>query len=214
MAPTHPFAPADAGMDVLAARALADDAATLSPRHPVNRALSDAGAGTVPRVLHVDGRRRVATLACAPLLAQLQLPLGWHAIEDARHLALFEPSRQVQIQFGLLDRAGRAPAAVLDALEAELCGRCPAPDALRVLHGALHVLALRRLPDERVPLEQYHLLGPGPDATTLTHTRVIAPPRRGPAAADLAEALLASVVFGRRGEASVGATNETNPGLR
>ena len=204
---------AQAAADVLAAQALADDAATLSAGHPVNRALSEGGAGMVPRVLHVDVRRRVATLACTPLQAQLQIPFGWHAIEDAQHLALFEPSRQVQIQVGLLSHDGRTPAAVLDALEIEVCGLCPAPDTLRLQHGTLHALALRGLLDDRIPLEQYHLLTPGPDAATLTHTRVIATPQRGRDAADLAEALLASVVFGSRAEAPADATNETNPGL-
>ena len=204
---------ADGSADVLAAHALAADAVTLSAGHPVNRALSEGGAGMVPRVLHVDARRRVATLACAPLLAQLQLPFGWHAIEDARHLALFEPGRRVQIQVGLIARDGRAPAAMLDALELEVCGLLPAPDVLRLQHGTLHALALRGLLDERIPLEQYHLLTPGPDAATLAHTRVIATPQRGRVAVELAEALLASVVFGSRAEAPADATNETNPGL-
>lgn len=201
-------------MDALAGWALAADAATLSPDHPVNRALAEAGGGSVPRLLHTDPRRRVATIACAPLRARLELPFGWHAIEDEDHLALFEPSRQVQIQIGLIERAGRNAAAVLDALELELCGQRPAPDVLRLHHGGWHALARREPLDGRIPLEQYHLLTPGPDGATLTHTRALATPQRGAEAVGLAEMLLAGLRFHAAQEAACGATNETRPGWR
>jgi len=202
-------------VDALAAWARADSAATLSPEHPVNRALAEASAGTVPCLLQSDLGRRIATIACAPLRARLDLPLGWHAIEDEAHLALFEPGRQVQIQIGLIERRGRSEAAVLDTLELELCGRRPAPDVLRLHHGGWHALALRECLDGRVPLEQYHLLTPGPDAATLTHARVLATPQRGAEAVGLAEALLAGLVFDAcRDAAGATATNETRPGLR
>ena len=42
-------------LEALAAWARADSAATLSPEHPVNRALAEACAGTVARLLHADG---------------------------------------------------------------------------------------------------------------------------------------------------------------
>jgi hypothetical protein len=196
--------------DTLAAHALASDLATLDPAHPVNAALSEAGGGTVPQVLHADTLRRVATLVCRSLDAQLALPFGWFAIEDERHLALFEPGRQVQMQIGLLRNAGQDPSEVLDALELEACGCCPAPGGLRVRHGHMHALALRALPGERVPQEEYHLLLPGRDAATLLHARVTATPPRGRAAIDLAEALLASVDFAGRSDSET--TNETNPG--
>jgi hypothetical protein len=201
-------------VDALAAWALADATTTLSPDHPVNRALAEAGAGTVPRLLHADAHRRVATLACRPLQAKLELPFGWHAIEHEVQLALFEPSRQVQIQIGLVDRDGRDAEAVLDALELELCGQRPAPGTLRLHHGGWHALALREPLDGRIPLEQYHLLTPGPDAQRLTHARVIATPPRSADAVGLAEALLVRLVFDRPQAPAAGATNETSPGLR
>jgi hypothetical protein len=199
-------------LEALAAWARADSAATLSPEHPVNRALAEACAGTVARLLHADPRRRIATIACAPLRGRLDLPFGWHAIEDEAHLALFEPARQVQIQIGPVERRGRSEAAVLDALELELCGHRPAPGVLRLHHGGWHALALRECLDGRVPLEQYHLLAPGPDAAMLTHVRVLATPPRGAEAVGLAEALLAGLVFDAACAAA--ATNETRPGLR
>lgn len=197
-------------MDALTAWALADTPATLSPDDPVNRALADAGAGRVPRRLDTDPTRRVATIACAPLQARLALPFGWHAIEDATHLALFDPARQVQVQIGLVERDGRDAAAVLDALELEVCGCRPAPDVLRLHHAGWHALALRGWLDGRIPLEQYHLLIPGSDAATLVHARVIATPQRSADAAGFAEALLAGLRFEPAGEA----TNETNARLR
>lgn len=195
--------------DALGALALSWDAATLDPAHPVNAALAEVGAGTVPHVLHVDTARRTATLACLSLRARLDLPLGWHAIEDPRHLALFDPGRQVQVQVGLLPRTGRTSAALLDALEREAAGVFPAPGALRLRDGELHLLALRGTLGGLVPQEQYHLIGPGPDAGTLVHLRAVASAARGGEAAVLVQMLHAALDFGARAEA--GATNETRP---
>jgi hypothetical protein len=210
--PSRPL-PDDRADDALAALALADDARTLDPAHPVNAALAEVGAGSVPRLLGVDARRRVATLACVSIGARLDLPLGWHAIEDARHVALFDPGRQVQVQIGLLARAGMPPAALLDALEGEAGGAFPAPDALRLRERDLHLLAMRRGRTDRVPQEEYHLLGPGSDEDTWVHVRAVAAPVRGGEAALLAEALYRALAFGSRAEAA-DATNETQRGLR
>ncbi len=201
-------------MEALTAWALADSPRTLSPDDAVNRALADAGAGAVPPLIDADAGRRVATVACTLLRARLRLPFGWHAIEDAAHLALFDPGRQVQIQFGLLERAGRDAAAVLDALEVEVCGRRPAPDVLRLHHAGWHALALRGWLDGRIPLEQYHLIAPGPDAATLVHARVVATPQRGGDAVALVEALLAALRFDGDAGGAAGATNETHAPLR
>jgi hypothetical protein len=198
----------------LAAQALAEHPATLDPGHPVNAALSEAGAGRVPRLLYADHGRRIATLASHSLLAQLELPFGWHAIEDAWHLALFEPGRQVQMQLGLVPRNERDLNAALDDVELEVCGRCPAPGALRLRHGRMHALALRDQAHGGVPQEEYHLLLPGPDAATLLHARVTATPPRSRDAIDLAEALLDSLVFAECGADAACATNETHAGLR
>lgn len=198
---------------MLAGLALADDAASLDPVHPVNAALSAASASQVPAVVRIDRRRRVATLVCLSLGARLELPFGWHAIEDVRHVALFDPGRQIQAQVALLTRAGLPPAVLLDAVEHEEAGEFPAPDALRLRERHLHWLALRGLFGGRVPQEQYHLLAPGPDEDTLVHLRVLAAPVRGGDAALFVQALQAALAFGSRAEAA-GATNETRPGLR
>lgn len=198
-------------MEALTVWALADTSATLSPDDPVNRALADAGAGRVPRLLAADAARLIATIACAALQARLDLPFGWHAIEDATHLALFDPGRQVQVQIGRVEREGRDAAAVLDALELEVCGCRPAPDVLRLHHAGWHALALRGWLDGRIPLEQYHLLIPGADAASFVHARVVATPQRGADAAGFAEALLAGLRFDAVAD---GATNETHARLR
>jgi hypothetical protein len=197
---------------IRAPRPLADDAATLDPAHPVNAALAQAGAGAVPRVLRVDLRRRVATLACPSLGARLDLPLGWHAIEDTRQLALFDPGRQVQVQIALLPRAGQPPAAVLDTIEREAARDFAAPDALRLRDGELHLLALRGAFGGRVPQEQYHLIGPGADAHSLVHVRAVAASVRGGEAAVFVRTLYESLDFGERPAAD--ATNETRPPAR
>ena len=115
------------------------------------------------------------------------------------------------MQLGLVERGGRDAAAVLDALELEVCGCRPAPDVLRLHHAGWHALALRGWLDGRIPLEQYHLLIPGADAATLLHARVVATPQRGADAAAFAEALLAGLRFE---PATAGATNETQSRLR
>lgn len=198
--------------EALGALALAGDATTLDPAHPVNAALAEVGAGSVPHVLRVDAARRTATLACLSLRARLDLPLGWHALEDRRHLALFDPGRQVQVHIGLLPRGGLPTAALLDALEREEAGEFPAPGALRLREGELHLLALRGTLGGRVPQELYHLLGPGPDAHTLVHLRALAAAARGGEAALLVQILHAALDFGAHAEA--GATNETRPTWR
>jgi hypothetical protein len=190
----------------------ADDAATLDPAHPVNAALAQAGAGTVPRVIGVDPRRRVATLECACLGARLDLPLGWHALEDAHRLALFDPGRHVQAQIALLPGHGLPPAALLDAIERDAAGSYPAPDALRLRDGELHLLALRGAFGGRVPQEEYHLLGPAADAGRLVHLRAVAAPAHGSEAAGFVQALYEALDFGAHPGSN--ATNETQPRRR
>lgn len=204
MADVLPFSgrrpPSADGGDALSALALADHAGTLDPSHPVNVALSDLGAGRVPTVLRLDVRRRVATLSSLTLRARVDVPLGWHAIEDALHLALFDPPRQVQAQIGVLHAADRCPAALLDDIEREAAGAFPANDALRLRDGGRHLLALRRSFGGRIPQEEYHLIAPGPHGDTVIHVRAVAAAMRGAQAAVFVQALHGALDFGVQAE--------------
>jgi len=61
----------------LAALALAADASSLDPEHPMNARLRDNGAGLVPRVATVDLTGRSATLAAGAVEGFFRVPLGW-----------------------------------------------------------------------------------------------------------------------------------------
>ncbi|NRF66577.1 hypothetical protein HLB44_06245 [Aquincola sp. S2] len=182
-----------------AAHARADGAATLEPEHPINRRLRDAGVGLVPRILELDRERQCVTLGCGALTAQLTVPLGWHVIDDGRRVLVFEPDGTVQLHLDLLALDGGGRDTLLDRLEAQARRDYPAPECLRVQHGAIDALVLRNIQDGDQPLEQVHLLvdGPkGPDGAQVLRARVTAVPACASAAADMGELMLESVVFG------------------
>jgi hypothetical protein len=82
--------------------ALAADAASLDPEHPINAGIRAGGAGLVPRVLEVDLAGKRATLGAGAIEAIFDLPLGWHVIDDGRRTLVFDPGNQIQVNFNLL----------------------------------------------------------------------------------------------------------------
>jgi hypothetical protein len=120
----------------------------LSEEHHINANLRDGGVGLVPRVLAVDEDAKAATLGCGAIMAMLDIPFGWHAIDDGRRVLVFDHASNVQINFRLVDEgvdsarliemtlAALAPAAGDDAkwLTMELAG--------------MKTLAIRGLPVE------------------------------------------------------------------
>ncbi|MBI5254978.1 MAG: hypothetical protein HY855_00655 [Burkholderiales bacterium] len=195
--------------------ALSDNTESFDPGHATNRQVREAGAGEVPRLMSVDHAARSATLACAAIQAQIDLPLGWHAADDGRRVLVFEPEGDVHIHIALMPAAGRSLVEALHALQAQL--RREHPDATITPHseGGLHGLALRGLRDADDVVERHEWLVPGPPAPQgaeigqLLHLRVVAIQACAEAAVRLGERILRSVVFGQ--QVLPAATGDTGP---
>jgi hypothetical protein len=178
--------------------ALADSAASLDPEHPINAALRDGGIGFTPPVRHVDADARCALLQSMALQADIAVPFGWHVVDDGARLRLLDPAGRVQVSLNLLAAEGRSPDQVLDGIEAQLRADYPQPLCLRLQHEGLQALAVRNIADGQQPLEQFHLLVPGPDEATLLRARVTSTPDLAVQAANFGEALLGHVRFTTR----------------
>ena len=175
--------------------ALADDTASLEREHPINASLRDGGVGLVPNVSSRSDRERRATVAVAALDAELDVPYGWHVVDDGRRTLLFEPEGEVQINFDFLTREGRDDDALLDALEAEARASYAAPDFARLDDGDVFGVGVHDIHDGEQPLEQFHLLRRGYDAPRELRARVTATPARSEQAVKLAKLVLESAVF-------------------
>lgn len=179
----------------MAAHALADDAASLHPEHPINATLRRQGAGFAPPIVEVDDAARCAVIESGALQAHVAVPFGWHPLDDGRRLRLLDPEGRVQVSLNLLATDGRNAAQMLDAIEAQLHADYPAPQCLRLADGAMHALGVRNIADGQQPLEQFHLLVPGPDADVMLRARITSTPELAVQAANLGELLLAHVRF-------------------
>ncbi len=182
-----------------AAHALADTPATLDPEHPLNASLRDRGVGLVPRLVATDPAARQATVAAGAIEALIDLPFGWHVIDDGKRTLLLDPGGAVQVNLDLIPLRGRDPAGLLDAIEAEARGSYPAPEFMRLEQDGITALGVRNIADGGTAIEQYHLLVPGLTAGFMLRARVTATPERSAAAVNLAELILRSV---RRPQAS------------
>lgn len=194
--PVQPFgddAPLADG--VMTAYALADDAASLDPEHPINASLRARGEGFAPPVVRLDAAARCALVASSALQAHVAVPFGWHPLDDGRRLRLLDPAGQVQVSLNLLPKEGRSVEQVLDAIEAQLRADYPAPECLRLEQGPIRAMGVRNIGDGQQPLEQFHLLVPGPGDDLLLRARVTATPEHATQAANLGEALLNHVRF-------------------
>jgi len=175
--------------------ALASDAASLDPETPINVNLRERGIGLVPAIAATHDEARRATLHSGAIEAQLDVPYGWHVIDDGRRTLVFEPSGKVQVNLDLIPREGRSNVAILDAIEAQARADYPAPECTRVKLGAIKTLAVRHIADGDQPIEQFHLLVPFRDDTCVLRARVTATPEEATDACNLAGLILDSCVF-------------------
>ena len=176
--------------------ALAEDSATLDPEHPINANLRDRGIGLTPRLLALHPEDRKATLGAGALAARIDVPFGWHVIDDGKRTLLLDPSGAVQIHLHLLPREGRDDAGILDHLEADTRASYPEPECLRFAQGNLFALVVRGIHDGDQPIEQIHLLQPVPGRDLLMRARITSTPERAKASANLAELIFRSADFG------------------
>lgn len=192
--------------------ALATDAASLDPETSLNANLRERGVGLVPRLIAIDDEARRATVAAGAILAQFDVPYGWHVIDDGRRALVFEPTGRVQINLNLIPREGRTPEAILDDLEAEARRDYPQPDFVRIQQGNIHALGVRNIADGSQPLEQYHVLVPHADEAIVLRARVTTTPEQSGDACHLAELILDSCVFeARTSDPSGGSAGAVKP---
>lgn len=126
--------------------ARAEGSATLEHENPINANLRNGGIGLVPRVLGVDEQRGSATVGCGSILAMMEIPLGWHIIDDGRRVLVFDAESQVQVNFRLVDE-GEADAAVLiERLLAQLAPSAGEARWLTMELEGMKTLAIRGLP--------------------------------------------------------------------
>ena len=175
--------------------ALSDDSASLDEDHPINARLRDSGIGLVPNIAGLSDAARCATLAAGAVMAQFDVPYGWHVIDDGRRTLVFEPGGQVQINLDLLPRQGRDDQAVLADIADELRRSYPGPELRFVPPPAGPGLHATAIADGEQPLEQWHLLRPYRDDTMVLRARVTATPEQSGNAAELAGLILASLAY-------------------
>lgn len=175
--------------------ALAADAASLDPDAPINVDLRNRGIGLVPNMVAVRDEPRYASVASGAIMAQFDVPFGWHVIDDGKRALVFEPSGRIQISLNLLPREGRSNASILDALEAEARSSYAEPQFLRMREGRIHALGVRGISDGAQPIEQCHMLYPFRDQSMLLRARVTATPESITNACNLAELILESCAF-------------------
>lgn len=175
--------------------ALAGDTASLDPETPINAGLRDRGAGLVPEVCFSSDEQRRATVATGAILAQIDVPYGWHVIDDGRRALVLDPGGKVQISMNLIPREGRGNQAILDEIEAQMCADYPHPKFQRLRVGRIHALAARAIADGDQPLEQFHLLFPFRDQSMVLRARVTATPEEAADACNLAKLILESCAF-------------------
>lgn len=180
----------------MTAHALAENAASLDPEHPLNASWRERGIGFTPAVVQVDAAAGAALVFSDALRAQLAVPLGWHLLDDGRRLRLLDPDGAVQVSMDLLQSEDGSVERALDAIESQVRADYPAPECLRLADGAIQALGVRNIHDGGEPLEQVHLLVRGPASDLLLRARVTATPERASTAATLGGDLLAHVRFG------------------
>ena len=193
--------------------ALGADTTSLDPETSINANLRDRGAGLVPNIAAVDESARRATVGGGAIMAQFDVPFGWHVIDDGKRTLVFEPSGKVQINLNLLPRQGLGNEELLDSIEAQMRSDYPSPEFVRLKEGRIQALGARNIADGSQALEQYHMLFPFRDDSMVLRARVTATPDEAGDACSLAELILESCVFDglqRKAEASTEA--ETRDG--
>jgi hypothetical protein len=188
--PTVPIAPEEeeGGGETettYASVALADDASSLDPEHPINANIRDGGNGFAPNVAAIDTGRKCATVAVGAIVATFNVPFGWHVIDDGRRTLVFNASGEVQVNLNLLDPEGQSDGDILMGVLEEMQGLHPDLQHLQLELAGMKCLALRNVRDGDALLEQAYLVRPAYN-DLLLKTRVTATPEWMVRAMDLA----------------------------
>lgn len=184
--------------NTFARHALAADMSALDPAHPFYAAARVAGRGRVARVAAVDESMLRATLALGSILAQVDVPFGWHALDDARFFGLHALHNKVRVRMCFVADATGDPKDQIDAIEEQVrTDGGPGVTFTRVQRGARLALRIDGLREAGRPVQELHQLTPGPDAGKLLHAMSVSSLDHAEAAADLLDLLLQSVVYGK-----------------
>lgn len=156
--------------------ALADDTASLDPEHRINANLRDRGIGLVPNILATSPEARRVSLGAGAIEARMDLPFGWHVIDDGRRTLVLDPRGKVQINLEIIPRDDRDDDVILDAIKSDARDAYPAPHFERRTDGALRTLSVRNIADGNDPIEQHHILRQHGRAHWVVRARVTATP--------------------------------------
>lgn len=175
--------------------ALEGGVATLKQDHPINQSLLDQGRGFAPNIRAVDEAGGKAWVASIALNAVLELPFGWHPLDDGRRLVLLHPDSSVQVSLERMQAPDGSLEALLDRIEAQVRIDYPAPMCARMQSGPVLGLGLSNIHDGDQPLAQIHLVMAAEPEGMALRARATATAERAALAADLAEALLMGIRF-------------------
>jgi hypothetical protein len=184
---------ADAKPTPAADLALAEDAATLDPEHPLNARMRDNGAGLTPRTLEMNPSEKYAVIGAGALVGTFRLPFGWHVIDDGRRTLVFDAGGKIQISLNLR-RDGGNGRAMLEQILAQAKSEQPQIDPLLVDFAAdMPGLVLRNYQDGDDVLVQAFVVRHLRDDGLAHVARVTAAPDDMSRAMNLAEIILRSL---------------------
>ena len=170
--------------------ALADDASSLDPEHPINARLRDGGVGLVPRVIMVVTREKFASVGAAAVDSIFRVPFGWHVIDDGRRTLVFDPDGNVQIN---LDLRTATPEALLAHIGETLAHDNPDAQFMTLELLDSPCLAVRDLVIDGAQLDQAYLFRPSHHEGMTLVCRVTADRENMTRAMNTAEVILTSL---------------------
>ena len=152
--------------------ALADDTSTLSQENPINANLMNNGVGFVPNVVKTDDATKTATLACGALQGFIDLPYGWHVIDDGKRVLIFDPQNLTQINCAMVPRDGADDRAILEKTLESLQQESPGFESkIDEIEGNL-VLMVRDVVIEGEKTQQAYMLAAAADPDYAVKIRI------------------------------------------
>ena len=166
----------------------------------MNAYFRDNGIGLVPRVLQVNEAERYAMLGCGAIVAMVQVPLGWHAIDDGKRTLIFDPDNKIQVNLNVIQPGPLTIDQVIEAIHGQVREANPSVEHIRLTLAGMPTLGLRNLQADGEPIEQAFMFRPHPvggdSTTTLLQVRVTASPGDMIRAMNLAEVLVRGMKTG------------------
>ncbi|MBC8088259.1 MAG: hypothetical protein H7Z40_13405 [Phycisphaerae bacterium] len=176
--------------------ALADDAATLDPDHPINARLRGSGAGLVPRVLSVVASEKYAVVEAAAVESLFRVPFGWHVTDDGKRTLIFDVAGNVQINLSLRPALPDGIYALLTSIGDDLAAENPQALFLKMELQGMPCLAVRDLLIDGVQLDQAYLARPSHRSDCALVCRITAARSEMERAVNTAEVVLSSMQAG------------------